>query len=124
MYENDFDCAMREMWEETNISQRQIIHIKNLEPISESFTGTNGVEYCHKYFVGFVPPDISLQTVEEASKTNCHIVREVGNMKWVSFEDGIRLIRDENKEKRELLLRVNNLFTHYCPIHLASISPD
>jgi len=123
MYESEIDCAMREMWEETNISQRQIVHIKNLEPISESFTGTNAIEYCHKYFVALVPPDVTLQTVEDASKTNCHIAREVGNMKWVSFEEGIQLIRDENKEKRELLLRVNNLFTHYCPIHLASISP-
>ena len=122
MYESDYECAMREMWEETNIRQRQIIHIKNLDPISESFTGTNGIEYCHKYFVAFAPPDITLESVEEASKTNEHIAREVGNIKWVTFEEGMSLIRDENKEKRELLLQVHQMFSSYCPIHLAPIT--
>jgi len=124
MYENEYDCAVREMWEETNISEKQIIHIKNLEPISETFTGTNGVQYCHKYFVALIPPNVGLQTVAAASVTNEHIAREVGDMKWLSFADANRLIRDENKEKRELLLRVHNLFASYCPIQLASIPSE
>jgi len=51
--ENDFQCAVREVKEETGLSNSDIIPIRNLQPIQESFFGSNKIHYCHKYFIAF-----------------------------------------------------------------------
>jgi 8-oxo-dGTP pyrophosphatase MutT (NUDIX family) len=117
--ESEYACAMRELWEETNIQESQIIPIRNLEPISERFFGSNQVHYCHKYFIAFAPEEFA-QTVsyERAVATNEHISREVGDMRWFSADEALSTIRPENVEKREILLRVCSLLRNYCPLRL------
>lgn len=121
--ESEYACAMRETWEETNISESDIIPIRNLEPIVENFTGSNGIPYCHKYFIGYALHGIGEEPVAEASSTNEHIQREVGDIRWCVFNDAMNLIREENPEKRNVLLRVDTLLKHYCPLQIGAIPP-
>jgi len=121
MNESEYTCAMREMWEETNIMERDIIPVRNMEPIHEIFFGTNGIQYCHKYYIGYAPLGIGEDTVEKASESNEHIKREVSRVQWFSYEEATSHIRQDNPEKRELLFRVNELLKVYCPLALCSL---
>lgn len=109
--ESDYVCAMREMYEETGVHESQVIPIQNLEPLVESFFGSNHVHYCHKYFLIWVSPELCV----EFDKENDHMRREIGDLRWVSVEEGLGLIRPQNVEKREVLLRAASIFRNLCP---------
>ena len=113
--ENDFQCAVREVKEETGLSNSDIIPIRNLQPIQESFFGSNKIHYCHKYFIAF---NVSNGDIH-IDQTNEHMVREVGNIGWFSLNDALRLIRSDNVEKREILLKASSLLRNYCPLRLS-----
>lgn len=118
MNESEYTCAMREMWEETNISERDIFPIRNLEPIEENFVGTNNIHYCHKYYVANAPIGVGEQGIEAAAAENVHIKREVSRIQWFSYEDAVAHIRSENPEKREVLLRVHKILQMYYPLRI------
>ncbi len=111
-HETEYACALRETWEETGLSEKDLVPIKNLEPIRELFFGSNNIQYCHKYFVLYVPEERPIGL----DPTNEHMRREVGDIRWCSVEEGLRLIRPENTEKREVLNRVSRLLRSYCPL--------
>jgi 8-oxo-dGTP pyrophosphatase MutT (NUDIX family) len=112
--ESDFQCAVREVKEETGLLERDFCPIRNLHPIQESFFGSNNIHYCHKYFLAFV------QSQEPAmmDQTNEHMSREVGNIGWFSLEAALNIIRPENVEKREILLKASSLLRNFCPLRL------
>lgn len=114
--ETDYACAMREMWEETNIKESDLILIRNMDPITESFVGSNGISYCHKYFIAYAPQGVGEESLEAASRTNEHIKREVGDFKWLPIDKAVEKIRPANMEKRDVLLRIHGLLKKYCPL--------
>lgn len=116
--ESEYACAVRETWEETNIKEGDMTLIRNMEPIMESFTGSNGIPYCHKYFIGYTQHGVGEEPVSVAATTNEHIQREVGDIRWCSIDQALALIRPENPEKRGALLRVDSLLKQYCPLLL------
>lgn len=109
--ESDYICAMREMYEETGVKENQVIPIQNLEPLTESFFGSNHVHYCHKYYIVWVPESVKV----EFDKENEHMKREIGDLKWFTLEEGLAHLRPENVEKKEVLLRAASLFRNLCP---------
>ena len=50
--ETDLQCAVREFCEETGLGPENIRIFKNVVPLEEVYTGVNGVEYKHIYFIG------------------------------------------------------------------------
>ena len=109
--ESDYVCAMREMFEETGVKEKDVIPIQNLEPLVESFFGSNHVHYCHKYFVVWVPPEVKV----EFDDTNDHMRKEIGDLRWFSLNEALAHLRPENIEKREVLLKAASLFRNLCP---------
>ena len=114
--ESDYVCAMREMFEETGVHESQVIPIQNLEPLVESFFGSNHVHYCHKYFVVWVPPEVNVEFTAE----NDHMRREIGDLRWFSLNQALAHLRPDNIEKREVLLKAASLFRNLCPFPLQS----
>ena len=110
--ESDLDCALREMKEETGLSLDDIHVIHNLEPLNETFYGSNRVHYCHKYFVIYVPDGSQVKY----DPKNPHMKREIGNLGWFSLQNAYTQIRTENTEKKEVLQRLGLLLRNYCPI--------
>ena len=113
--ESDYVCAMREMYEETGITEKEVIPIQNLEPLTESFFGSNHVHYCHKYYIVWVPDDVDIKYDSE----NDHMRREIGDLRWFSLDEAMKHIRAENIEKREVLLKAASMFRNLCPFGLA-----
>jgi len=116
--ESDFQCAIREVKEETGFTEADICPIRNLHPIQESFFGSNNIHYCHKYFIAYM----ATQENANMDRSNEHMSREVGNIGWFSLEGALAMIRPENVEKREILLKASSLLRNYCPLRLSVTS--
>jgi 8-oxo-dGTP pyrophosphatase MutT (NUDIX family) len=116
--ESDYICAMREMFEETGVKENDVIPINNLEPLVESFFGSNHVHYCHKYYLIWVPRELNISF----DNKNEHMRKEIGDIQWVSLEKGLSLIRQRNVEKKEVLLRAASIFRNLCPFPVGSKS--
>jgi 8-oxo-dGTP pyrophosphatase MutT (NUDIX family) len=110
--ETDLVCALREMTEETGLTEDDIRIVHNLEPLNETFFGSNHVHYCHKYFLIYVPDGSQVKYNPE----NPHMRREIGGIGWFTLNDGLQKIRSENVEKKEILLRVASLLRNYCAL--------
>lgn len=110
--EKDLACALREVEEETGIPKEKLIVVQNLEPLSETFFGSNQIHYCHKYFTFYLPLGVNVSYDD----TNPHMKREIGNLEWFPLEQALQKIRSDNVEKREILLRMNTLLRNFCPV--------
>jgi len=117
MYESEYACALREFYEETNLTDKDIYPIRNLEPLSELFTGSNSVEYCHKYFMAYVPPEAA--TIEMVPESiNPHMFREIGDIRWCSLEEALSLIRPFHTEKKDVMIRAHAIVNSFYPVLL------
>jgi len=104
--EKDIDCAIREFEEETGYSKYYLNFIKNLNPFEEIFTGSNLKSYKHKYFLTTINYN---NTLDETSYQKS----EIGNMKWFTYEECLKKIRNYNIEKIQILISINNLLQKY-----------
>jgi 8-oxo-dGTP pyrophosphatase MutT (NUDIX family) len=111
-HENDLACALREMSEETGIKKEDANVIQNIEPLCETFYGSNHVHYCHKYYTIFMKNSVNVVYDE----TNLHMKREIGNIQWFSLEDALNKIRPDNHEKREIIKKLSGLLQNFCPV--------
>ena len=114
--EENLTCAMREFNEETGLRPYQYIVLENMEPIRETFFGNNHIHYTHIYYLAYCSPELEVTM----NKFDNHMSREVGDIRWVSLEDALSLIRPENVEKREILLRASSILRNYCALQMGS----
>jgi len=106
--ETDFEAAIREFKEETGYSAN-IKFIKNILPLEEIFTGSNLKSYKHRYFIGKMLYRDSLYDAKYQQS-------EIGDMKWVEFDEAIGLLRDYNYEKISTLRSANMIVKKYMMI--------
>jgi 8-oxo-dGTP pyrophosphatase MutT (NUDIX family) len=106
--ERDYDCAMREMVEETGFHLKHLKNIKNLLPFEEIFLGSNYKSYKHKYYLMFISYE---HTVDHTM--NNYERAEVSCMQWKTFDDCLRSIRPYNIEKKRMLYNIENCMNRY-----------
>jgi len=103
--EKDLNCALREFEEETGYLKSNIKLVQNIIPYEEIFTGSNMKSYKHKYFLGYINPDIET--------TNIFQETEVSEVRWLKYCDCIEKIRPYNLEKLNILDKVNKVLQEY-----------
>jgi len=103
--EKDLHCALREFEEETGYIKTDVHLVQNIIPYEEIFTGSNMKSYKHKYFVCYIDPDIK--------PTNRYQETEVGDVKWMSYDECITTIRPYNLEKIAILNKINTVLKQY-----------
>lgn len=111
-HETDITCAMREFWEEANIGRGKYQLISNIRPLTETFIGSNNIHYCHKYYIALCNSGVEVAL----DHTNLHMAREIGDIKWLTFEEALQKIRPDSMEKREILLKAGRILHNYCPV--------
>lgn len=104
--EDDLTCALREFEEETGINKNKIKLIENLYSLEEIFTGSNLKSYKHKYYLSFI-------YYEESLDLSNYQKSEIGNIKWFTFDECIKKIRDYNYEKIDLIKNVNLILNKF-----------
>ena len=87
-------CAIREFKEETGLDQNKIDLISNLMPFDEIFIGSNYKLYKHTYYIANYFGDLSQKQFQKT---------EVSDMRWVTYEEAVKLIRFYNKERLGIL---------------------
>ena len=104
--ESDSQCAMREFYEETGMSQGVELAVSD-DTVEETFVGSNGMTYRHVYYIATVKnPGIEPHLRRRWPN------REVGAVAWFDYDDTQARIREYNKERKRLLEDVHgaNLF--------------
>jgi len=104
--EKDFDCALREFYEETGYSSNILKNIQNIMPFEEIFIGSNYKSYKHKYYLMYVSYNDSIDTCKYEE---C----EVSKMEWKSYNNCIKDIRSYNLEKKRLITNIYNCLQKY-----------
>jgi 8-oxo-dGTP pyrophosphatase MutT (NUDIX family) len=113
-HEMDINCAIREFQEETGLKRMDFSMIQNLNPISETFFGSNGVHYCHKYYIALCNNLVNVKM----NLDNEFMASEIGEIKWCSLDEAILKIRPDSLEKREILLKTSKIMRNYYSIEV------
>jgi 8-oxo-dGTP pyrophosphatase MutT (NUDIX family) len=111
-HESDIHCAFRELSEETSIQEFELIKVNNVAPFIEQFHGSNGIHYRHTYYLALFTGKRHISF----NALNTGMAREIGNLGWRTLDQAIKLLRPENLEKREILLRLSRLLHEYSPL--------
>jgi ADP-ribose pyrophosphatase YjhB (NUDIX family) len=99
--EKDYQCALREMTEETGYTIHDMINIKNLLPFEEVFIGSNYKTYKHKYYLMYMK-------YKDTLINNNFDDAEISLMVWKSYQECMESIRPYNSEKKVLITRIEN----------------
>jgi 8-oxo-dGTP pyrophosphatase MutT (NUDIX family) len=103
--EKNIECAVREFLEETNINQSKYSILNRLGSIEETIIeGIKNKIYKLIYYIGIINEDIKLE-INDSNENN-----EIGDIKWLSFEEALNNIRPVYKEKREMIYKIYQLF--------------
>jgi 8-oxo-dGTP pyrophosphatase MutT (NUDIX family) len=104
--ETDLECAMREFHEETNISKKDINILKNVRPIVEELTGTNGIKYRHIYYLAELKINIDEIFNDELIMSNL----EIGDISFFKYNEALEIIRDYHIEKKSIIKSIINYY--------------
>jgi 8-oxo-dGTP pyrophosphatase MutT (NUDIX family) len=105
--ENNIECAIREMKEETNIDSKDYDIIKNVKTKEEIYEGANLTKYVHKYYLCKLKKS-SLNSVFSYILTVSQ-KKEVKNIGLFHYEECMNLIRDYDTQKKKLISDYYNL---------------
>lgn len=107
-HEKNIDCAVRELYEETNIRENDYEILKNLFSIHDTFIGTNGIEYKHIFYTAILKSDLEFETV------NNNEVSEIKLCPWDKINELIRPYHDNKINMiNEIFLFILNLCEEY-----------
>lgn len=100
--ETDIQCAMREFFEETNIpNEAYTIHEDII--FTETFIGTNNVQYKHVYFVATLK-DSSL--INQSRKLTATQRREVSAVEWKTLLECRKITRPHYIQRKKMISEI------------------
>ena len=109
--EDPFDCACRELFEETRIQKKTYTIDPDIMPFEEKYVGTNGIGYRNVFFIGKAKSNC----IAFLDRNNSAQSREIGFIKWFSYESAIHHFRDHEKSKRCILEKIHTtVLEKYC----------
>ncbi len=97
--ETNIECAKREFFEETGLSESDYDLLDRLYPMIETVVGSNGITYRHIYYIALLKSDIDTNSL----KNNINSNFEIGDIKSISIENSINILRDYNTERKDII---------------------
>jgi 8-oxo-dGTP pyrophosphatase MutT (NUDIX family) len=106
--ETNIECAIREFEEETGIKE-DYYKILDIEPVIEIFKGSNNINYKHIYYIAKLDINFPLN-IDSSNIKQCE---EVSNIDAVTIKDALKLFRDYDFEKKNILMESYSKYTNY-----------
>lgn len=116
--EDPFDCAGRELFEETCINRSTYNVLSEILPFEERYVGTNGIGYRNVFFIA----KAGYNCKAYLDSTNSAQIREIGFIKWFPYDTAIRQFREHEESKRCVLERVNRAILNTYTLYNTKIS--
>jgi len=107
--EKNYDCAKRELCEETNIHINDFKIIKNISPIIEDFIGENNIKYRNIYYIGICNNINNIKI----NKENKDQITEIKDVSLLTYEEAKKKIRNYNNTKIEILDKIFDFIKNY-----------
>ena len=107
--ETDLECAIREFEEESNIPTTAYT-VQEPLVLSETFIGTNNVEYKHTYFVATLKSSASINTKQVLTSVQR---REISEVDWKSISECKRLTRPHYSERIKVFEELERIIARY-----------
>lgn len=104
LHEVNIECAIRELKEETNISNLDYKIFKNILPIIEEYVSTNDVKYRICYYVALYNKKMIDDIINN---------EEVYKIKWININDSSDYIRDYCKSKIKVINTLKSIIDTY-----------
>jgi len=98
--EKNIECAIREFEEETGITPNKFVILNRLNTVEECVIGTYQTLYKLIYYLALANEE------NELTLNNEHQKYEIGDMKWLTFEEIIPKIRPYFKEKIMIIHKI------------------
>ena len=96
--ETTTECALREFEEETGYSRSDIKIIEHIKPLKEEFTGTNGINYRHVYYIA--------ELLTHKEPISICSKNEIGSIRFIDFTCASDSIRDYHVARKNILEKV------------------
>lgn len=102
--ESNMKCAVREFEEETDLQPHEYILLNNVIPISEEYTGSNGVRYKHIYYYALYKGSVS--NTLHINQDKYEQYSEIGDISWFSIQEASHQLRQEQSSKQDILVNI------------------
>jgi 8-oxo-dGTP pyrophosphatase MutT (NUDIX family) len=99
--EQPIETARREFHEETGYTHYQLLD--KIEPITEKLIGSDNIKYKHVYYL----------SISDLNHTNSYDQHEVGELKWLTFDQAIAAMRPHHIDKKNVLTKVYLFVLNY-----------
>ena len=100
--ESNIECAMREFNEETNLHlpADDILILDRLNPIEETYKGTNDIIYRHIYYMASINKEVDVLVTNTAQHY------EISDIKWMTVNEALNKLRIYDESKIHLINQV------------------
>jgi 8-oxo-dGTP pyrophosphatase MutT (NUDIX family) len=106
--ETDITCGIREFLEETNIS-RDCYNLKEDLSFTETFKGTNNIDYRHIYFVALLRDSRGINLKKLTPMQS----KEIAAVDWKTLSECKNIIRPHYAERKNLITDVEKFVSNY-----------
>jgi 8-oxo-dGTP pyrophosphatase MutT (NUDIX family) len=113
--ETNIETSLREFGEETNLDIKDIKIIKELGVIEEIHMGINKIQYKTIFYPTFYEKDniINYDYTHNLNKRNKYQKQEVGDIKWLTYEEVLTKFRDYEIEKKNIFIQSHEKIINY-----------
>lgn len=109
--EDYYSCAMRELYEETNLEERDYIYLDKIYPLFEKYVGTDGLLYKHIYYVCLITNDNNIKI----DINNKHQTTEIRDIKFLTPKECIDKAHYTYYQKRKMLTKLHDIINNKYP---------
>jgi 8-oxo-dGTP pyrophosphatase MutT (NUDIX family) len=107
--ESNIECAKREVYEETRLTENDYTFISN-DFLSEEFLATNNYYYKHIYYIAEMKENSNLPIIDP----NCLIqLEEVKDLAFFNINEIMAILRPYDIEKKKIILQAYDIIQEY-----------
>lgn len=108
--ESDYNCAIRECFEETTLKRENYYIYPNLRHFQDKFQGTDGNEYCNNYYLAeLMEYDQDSQHLTYYNCTNFDQSSEIKKIGWFTIDEIEEKLICSFPSRLSMIKHVNNL---------------